>query len=1582
MEYNISLNEQWKPFLSDGIHKVWLKLSSANTNRGFIDDVAPIPAAERVTATKRCAHLKDMLGYIAGYAHVLTYDIIVKTSTSLTSVWQQLREYYSFNSTGAQFLDLATIKLETGEKHQKLYQRLTTFFSDSLLTASCGITHHGDAVTSDEEMSPTLDNVIVFQWLHLIHPSLPGLVKQKYAPELRNKTLASLKSEISQALPSLMDELRCIEDTQVQRAGTFNPRRRSNTAPRKSFKSCTLCKAAGRSSASNHNMSECKFLPENDRRAISRSRTMTSYDDPDDLDDQSADCADFDEDEDSALLDVPSVRRVGIAQSPTLKVYYGATPIALTIDTGATSTMIRTSFAKKIGFPIAPASQRARQADGKSTLTVVGEVHCNVTRGSHTFKFDGLVANELENDILAGTPFLLDNDIGVRPAKNQIVVKGRDIIYYGPQHRPNVATARRIQPYLCRGSDRKVVLPGDFIEFQTPGRPDTTWALEPRLDFPVNKGCDPDRAWPHPQEIQSIDNTIRIVNTRTDPIVLQRHEHVCQVRPIEVVELNTSHESVLSPIDTKSDAHQPFSSAVSLDPQNCLTPELQDKFKSVMLQHDDVFNPAISTYNGASGDIKATVNMGPTLPPQRKGRLPQYNKSTLDELQDKFDELERAGVLAKPEKVNVTVEYLNISFLVKKSSGGTRLVTSFGDVGRYSKPQPSVMPSVDKVLRDIASWNYIIVTDLLQSFYQIPLDQQSMKFCGVASPFKGVRVYQRAAMGMPGSETCLEELMSRVLGDLIQEGRVAKLADDLYCGGETPQEAFCNWSLVLKALDDNNLRLSARKTIVCPKSTVILGWIWSAGTLKASPHRVTALASVEPPKTVLALRSFVGAYKVLSRVLPGYAQYLQKFDQLTAGKKSQERIVWDDDLLSKFKDAQQALNNSKVITLPRPGDTLWIVTDGAVKSRGMGATMYILRDKLYLAGFFNATLHKYQVTWLPCEVEAVCIASAIKHFAPYIVQSSITTQVLTDSRPCVQAYEKLNRGEFSNSARITTFLSAVSRYQIRVSHISGAANLPSDYTSRNATDCSDPTCQLCKFISKIEDSVVMSIDVKDVIDGITKMPFISRVAWYQTQLECPDVRRAHAFLKQGTRPTKKATDIKDTKRYLHVVTLANDGLVVFREELPFHLSRDRIVVPRAVLDGFLTALHVRFDHPSQNQLKKVFNRYFYALDIDKSVGLISANCHHCLSLRSFPTTMTPQTSEPPPDTIGVSFAADVIRRYRQYILVLRETVTSYTRSMLISNEQHSTLRDALVILCAEFKASRDQGAYVRVDAAPAFPHLSRDAQLARHGIRLIIGHVKNTNKNPVAERAIEELGLECLKISPEGGPLSDVTLALATSRLNSRIRSIGLSAFELWTQRDQITGSQLPVNDKECIQRQHTVRQKNHPTSAKSKARGKPVSTPRLSVGDLVFLKGDRNKCKSRDKYLVVDIIKSMCKVRKFTQSQFRSKVYDVKLCECIPLTPTVLRKPDRDNIRGLEQSSDSGSESEAPEYEVTPSQDDLANERAEATHHDEPPADIVPPPAIVDPPPVEDQPQPPPTRRWTRPSRPPPWLNDIQWDF
>lgn len=175
--------------------------------------------------------------------------------------------------------------------------------------------------------------------------------------------------------------------------------------------------------------------------------------------------------------------------------------------------------------------------------------------------------------------------------------------------------------------------------------------------------------------------------------------------------------------------------------------------------------------------------------------------------------------------------------------------------------------------------------------------------------------------------------------------------------------------------------------------------------------------------TVRRLRSFIGAYKVLGRVLPRCSHIITPLESAISGQQSGDRITWTDTLRKHFHTAQANLDTRNLITLPQPSDQLWIITDGFVTKHGNGANLYITRnEKLYLAEFFSAKLRKHQVAWLPCEIEALSIAAVIKYYSPFIIQSSQQICLLTDSKPCVQSFEKLCRGEFSAIPRVTSFL--------------------------------------------------------------------------------------------------------------------------------------------------------------------------------------------------------------------------------------------------------------------------------------------------------------------------------------------------------------------------------------------------------------------------------------------------------------------------------------------------------------------------------------------------------------------------------
>ena len=175
-------------------------------------------------------------------------------------------------------------------------------------------------------------------------------------------------------------------------------------------------------------------------------------------------------------------------------------------------------------------------------------------------------------------------------------------------------------------------------------------------------------------------------------------------------------------------------------------------------------------------------------------------------------------------------------------------------------------------------------------------------------------------------------------------------------------------------------------------------------------------------------------------------------------------------------------------------------------------------------------------------METLCIAASINHFTPYIIQSEKITQILTDNRPCVQAYDKLKRGEFSNSPQVTTYLSMVSG----------------------------------------------TVLVKSLVQQIY-----------------------HLISLVDTLPSAQTAS----------VSYASSLLKLRTPQLELFPSR---MVHR---------------------------------------------CHLLVGLPGIPPLfLLPQSSEPEPNMIGTSFAADVMCWNKQFVLVLRETVSSFTRCMFIGSE--------------------------------------------------------------------------------------------------------------------------------------------------------------------------------------------------------------------------------------------------------------------------------------------------------------------------
>ena len=361
--------------------------------------------------------------------------------------------------------------------------------------------------------------------------------------------------------------------------------------------------------------------------------------------------------------------------------------------------------------------------------------------------------------------------------------------------------------------------------------------------------------------------------------------------------------------------------------------------------------------------------------------------------------------------------------------------------------------------------------------------------------------------------------------------------------------------------------------------------------------------------------------------------------------------------------------------MPKPSDYLTLTVDASPLNRGLGATLFIRRDsKQYVAQFYSFKLKEHQLNWFPCELEGLAIAAGVNHFAPFARESKHPLQVLTDSKPCVQSYKRLCQGQFSASARVSTFLSTLSSHKVNVSHIPGKSNTISDYSSCHPIECHDEKCQICKLVESVAASPVVNlVTVSDVFSGNSSMPFLNKVAWRSAQHDCADLRCAYAHLSQGKRPSRKARNWKYMRRYLNVASIDDQGLIVVYIQDPGVPRRSLIVEPVNLLPGIITALHYRFKYAPKHQLKKIFNRFFFGIKSDSIINDIVEHWELCNSVKVIPTEIFEQSSSVSPSVPGQIFFADVLRRKGQKICIARYVHSTFTTASIINDETADSL---------------------------------------------------------------------------------------------------------------------------------------------------------------------------------------------------------------------------------------------------------------------------------------------------------------------
>ena len=667
--------------------------------------------------------------------------------------------------------------------------------------------------------------------------------------------------------------------------------------------------------------------------------------------------------------------------------------------------------------------------------------------------------------------------------------------------------------------------------------------------------------------------------------------------------------------------------------------------------------------------------------------------------------------------------------------------------------------------------------------------------------------------------------------------------------------------MVLDRTRQSNLTFKPSKVVICPKSTVILGWQKNGSKWFPTEHVLSPLAQAEPPSTVKKLRGWLGAYRQIAKTIPNHAVVLKNFEKMVGGKNSRDKIVWTPDLIAEFDAAKKSVATSAPITIPRNSDKLKIYPDWSQDADAVGGRLIIERvvngKKIDLnGGEFSCRLKGAQSRWTPCEKECLGIKLLVQHYQPYIRESIATTTIFTDNIVSVHAWNAIKLGKISSSSRVASFISTMCENTIEILHYPGELTKVADYNSRNPITCTLDKCQTCKFVQQeISDHEHY---VRYTHQGIDEnIMLVERPSWLALQKQDKTLIDLNRLIRTGLAPEKKSRD-KDLKLLHNMfkrgsLFVATDGLIQVKvADIAHNIDYQPIVVPNVYVASVIQSLHLKLSHPSPYQLHKHMARHFFAIGMAKSINNITSSCDTCSRLKILPKQVHKSTTAKN-DTFGTNFSADILIEKGQHILLCREKLSQFSTTCFLENESKQCIEQGIIASLIDMIP--DGGAVIQVDAGPGLVALENDknSSLNSLNIKLDIGRIHNKHKNPIAENAIKEFRKEWLRLKPNGSSLSELDRAKITAIMNKRIRLNGLAPKEFVFKRSMKNHSPLSVDDGYEGDQQFNRRTESNANQLLRDSTKKKIPVEQnLKIGDLVYIIADLSKSRSREQYIVV----------------------------------------------------------------------------------------------------------------------------------
>jgi hypothetical protein len=317
---------------------------------------------------------------------------------------------------------------------------------------------------------------------------------------------------------------------------------------------------------------------------------------------------------------------------------------------------------------------------------------------------------------------------------------------------------------------------------------------------------------------------------------------------------------------------------------------------------------------------------------------------------------------------------------VRNKNGEIRLCVNFKNLNRSSLKDNYPLTKMDHILEKVVRANRMSMIDGFSSYNQIAMHQNDKEKTTFTTPW-GTFMYDKMIFGLMNAGENFQQAM-----DITFVGERDKFVfiylDDLTVFSKSDAEHLMHLKQTFEKCRKFGLSLNPKKSHFAMQEGKLLGHIMSKYGIKIDPKRVEAIDTINFPRNVKEIQSFLGKINFLRRFIPNFAEIVKLITDML---KKDSEVKWKSESKTSFQCIKKVISEALVLTSPDYTKEFLIFSFSSEHT--IAAVLLQKNEESFERpiAFFSKILRDVELKYDILEKHAYAMVKALKSFITYVL---------------------------------------------------------------------------------------------------------------------------------------------------------------------------------------------------------------------------------------------------------------------------------------------------------------------------------------------------------------------------------------------------------------------------------------------------------------------------------------------------------------------------------------------------------------------------------------------------------------------